>query len=158
MGMINRRGNKRMVKKFVVMEIRDSQEKENDMRKYQEGCNKGYLWRSSHIMWWGLEGGLKWKFVWRLFIKEDIQLEYLPETKKWVITKSLYQLLWRYKEVVGWLPWQIILQGVSFAYSDAFFKLSNPFVGDGLLGLKGVWKEVAKVVTTVNVYSSCNLE
>lgn len=41
--MINRRGNKRMVKKFVVMEIRDSQEKENDMRKYQEGCNKGYL-------------------------------------------------------------------------------------------------------------------
>lgn len=85
---------------------------------------------------------MKWKFINKIVVKEEIQLICNQETRKEVMKHELCKAIWGDCEVQWVVQPTINSTGelLCLWFKD-YFDLTNSFQGNGFIGLKGIWRK-----------------
>lgn len=106
----------------------------------------------------GLRGKVKWRKIRKIITEEGAEFICIQETKLQKVENNICYALWGDHEV-EWeeVPAINMGGGLFCLWRKGTFRVIEKFCGNGVLDLKGWWKDVREPIVVVNIYSSCHL-
>jgi len=98
---------------------------------------------------------LKRRAIKDCIVKEEVQFACIQEAKMGNVFKSLWgdgNIDWRESPAVNSAGRLLCM------WSQDVLEVIDPFIGDGYLGIKGIWREGNRPCVIVNVYALYGLE
>ncbi|XP_057425694.1 uncharacterized protein LOC130719065 [Lotus japonicus] len=107
----------------------------------------------------GLGSRLKRRVIRELVLQQQVELICIQETKLETVDASLCSQIWGDTE----FEWKMVPSinrggGILCIWKQGIFNLQEFVIGNGFLGLVGVWGDMTVSSVIVNVYSSCHIE